>query len=214
MKIAFISVVFAALTASVAGFTPLDVVPSGNNNFCKTTGATMSNPNRSSLLKAKADDDLEVVVRDMLTISSFVYTFRVIRDIVRDHGITVGDGRDCEAGKDVDHGDSPDAKKSWWPFAKEVPQVYFNRPELIITDKGAQENNKDRNFQYAVTPNAIQEFMESNRKFFTGEPGDFEFDETQTEKEEPFKFEADLKDQIEDNMKILDYVSISSYTVS
>lgn len=218
MKIVFTSVVFAALTASVAGFAP----PSSSLMASRSTSSVVSgttksflpntntNTDSSSLLKGTPGDEqnLDVVVYDMLTISGFVYTFRNIRDIVRDHGATVGDGRDCKSGHDVDHGDV-EVKKSMWPFSKapkEAKRVNFYRPELIITDKGAQVNNFNRNFQYAVTPPAIAEFIANNRKFLSEtDGGDFLFDETETERKGPFNFEIKWQDQLEDNMKMVDF---------
>ena len=54
---------------------------------------------------------LKSVVGDMLDISEFVYTFRTVRDVVRDHGETVGDGRDCKTERGVEHGDAEEEAK-------------------------------------------------------------------------------------------------------
>ena len=213
MKIVFTSFVFAALTASVAGFAPSSLTASRSTSVL-SDNSCLPNTDYFSVLKATAGDDqnLDAVVYDMLTMSRFVYTFRNIRDVVRDHGATVGDGRDCRSGNDIDHHDE-EVKKSFWPFSRkpeEAKRVEFYRPELIITDKGAQINNMNRNFKYAVTPPAIAEFIANNRKFLTEtEKGDFLFDESETERKEPFRFEGKWQDQLEDNVKMVDFVSIS-----
>lgn len=209
MKIVFTSFVFAALTASVAGFAPSSLTASRSTSVL-SDNSCLPNTDYFSVLKATAGDDqnLDAVVYDMLTMSRFVYTFRNIRDVVRDHGATVGDGRDCRSGNDIDHHDE-EVKKSFWPFSRkpeEAKRVEFYRPELIITDKGAQINNMNRNFKYAVTPPAIAEFIANNRKFLTEtEKGDFLFDESETERKEPFRFEGKWQDQLEDNVKMVDF---------
>jgi hypothetical protein len=63
--------------------------------------------------------------------------------------------------------------------------------------------------KYVITPPAILRFIENNRKHFKepkGGGGDLEFDDN--EKSEPFLLEAGIKDQMEDNVKIVDYVRI------
>jgi len=162
-----------------------------------------------------ADKSLQLksVVGDMLDISEFAYTFRTVRDVVRDHGETVGDGRDCKTERGVEHGDADEEAKeaasssswlSWLCPKKEVKRVKFERPELIITDKGGA-TNENRNFSYAVTPAAILEFMQENRKFFKEKDGDIFFDEDEKENKLPLCFEKSLSQQIDENMKILDF---------
>jgi len=171
-----------------------------------------------------ADKSLQLksVVGDMLDISEFAYTFRTVRDVVRDHGETVGDGRDCKTERGVEHGDADEEAKeaasssswlSWLCPKKEVKRVKFERPELIITDKGGA-TNENRNFSYAVTPAAILEFMQENRKFFKEKDGDIFFDEDEKENKLPLCFEKSLSQQIDENMKILDFVSIILYAMA
>ena len=149
---------------------------------------------------------LESVIHDMLDISGFAYDFRTVRDVVRDHGETVGDGRGCD-----DHDDEEKAppSKSWWRSAPPpVKRVKFNRPDLIITDKQAK-TNKNRNFSHGVTPDAILLFLKLNRKFFTeDQKGTIDWDETETEKEDLFTFEKTLLRLKDQNLKILDFVSM------
>jgi len=158
---------------------------------------------------------LNVVIDDMLAISEFAYNFRDVRDVVRDHGATVGDGRGCKSGKGTDHGDADEeleaaeAAKSWlpWPFAssvEKVKRVKFVRPELIITDTGdINKKNENRNFTHIVTPDAIAEFMKLNRKFFKETDGAIGFDEDEKEGKDALGFETKLEDDC--NIKILDF---------
>ena len=91
-------------------------------------------------------------------------------------------------------------------FFGEESEVKFFEPQLVVTDTGAQERDDNKQFKYIITPPAILRFIEHNRKYFK-EPkggGDLEFDDS--EKSEPFLLEAGIKDQMEDNVKIVDYV--------
>lgn len=198
MKLTFISVLSAVSTMLVAGFVPSSPVAWRGIGL-----ASKESQSCLKLLKKQATDDLdlEVFVEDMALASTFVYLFRNIRDIVRDRGVTVGDGKECRSGRD--ECEDEEEKKSFFQRLFPKKEVEFYRPELIITDKGAQQKNGNRYFNYAVTPAAIKLFIENNRKFFKEEGADLEFDET--EKTKPFKFEGALDEAIKDNMKIIDY---------
>lgn len=192
MKFTSISIVCAALTASVSSF----VSPSPSSVTKRSFGIAHDNgscstaPNRRaySVLKAAQEDDLDVFIHDMLKISSFVYSFRNMRNIVKTNEGQI-------------------RKRRTGFFSSEEYKVAFDTPALILTQKGAQEIDENKFFKYVITPDAIKLFIEKNRKFFN-EPeggGDWTFDNSGTEKEEPFVLEAGVKDIMQDNLKIVDY---------
>ncbi len=99
-------------------------------------------------------------------------------------------------------------KKTGW-FSSEKFKVEYDTPALILTQRGAQDDNKNQYLKYEITPDAIKLFIEKNRKWFS-EPeggGDLTFDETVTEKTEPFSLEEKVAQAAKDNMKFIDYVS-------
>ena len=151
-----------------------------------------SKPQRPvSQLKADGqEDDVGVFIHDMLKMSDFVYLFRNMRNIVK-----TNDGKLMKR------------KKSW--FSSEWYEVKFDTPSLIITQSDAPDDDLNKFLMYPVTPNAIKLFVEKNRNLFI-EPeggGFLAFDNDGIENKAPFGVEALLKDQMEDNMKIVDFVS-------
>lgn len=163
------------------------------------------------------DLKLSTLMVDMLHLSNFAYSFRDIRALVRDYDTTVGDGREHEStdekGEHYTVAPSENANTHNKLLSKVKPQqrVTFERPELIITDKGDPAlADPNHHLLYEVTPNAILTFMETNRKYFKpATPGshDLVFDQDMEEEKEPFYFETQLKDRLSHNMKIIDYVS-------
>lgn len=91
MKYISISNVCALLTASVSGFVPPSssslVSPVKSVGIAHEIGFCSTVPTRRgkvcSLVKAAQEDSLDVFIDDMLKISTFVYTFRTIRNIVK-----------------------------------------------------------------------------------------------------------------------------------
>lgn len=149
-----------------------------------------SKPQRPvSQLKADGqEDDVGVFIHDMLKMSDFVYLFRNMRNIVK-----TNDGKLMKR------------KKSW--FSSEWYEVKFDTPSLIITQSDAPDDDLNKFLMYAITPNAIKLFVEKNRNLFI-EPeggGFLAFDNDGIENKAPFGVEALLKDQMEDNMKIVDF---------
>lgn len=93
-------------------------------------------------------------------------------------------------------------------------KVTFDTPDLILTQRGAQDKDKNKFLKFTLTPDAINSFIEKNRKFFeeTQGDGDWKFDESVTEKTEPFKLENKIKEETKENFKIVDYVRVQHDT--
>mmetsp|Transcript_19643 Transcript_19643/g.29316 ORF Transcript_19643/g.29316 Transcript_19643/m.29316 type:complete len:352 (-) Transcript_19643:298-1353(-) len=70
---------------------------------------------------------------------------------------------------------------------------------------GSQERDDSKQLKYIITLPAILRFLENNRRWFKDPDvgGDLEFDDE--EKKEPFLLEEQLKKQMVDNIKIIDY---------
>ena len=136
------------------------------------------------------EDKLNEVIHHLLRMSDFVYSFANVRRVVKANR------------------DQTKWKKTGW-FSSEEYKVEYVTPAHILTQDGGQQKDENKLLLYVVTPDAIKQFMEENRKWFK-EPeggGDWEFDETVTEKTEPFLKEKMIEEARRDNMKIIDYVS-------
>ncbi len=121
--------------------------------------------------------------------SDFVYSFANVRKIVKTNRDQI-------------------KKKSTGWFSSEEYKVEYDTPALILTQRGAQEEGENKYLKYVITPNAIKEFMEKNRKWFSEpEGGDWVYDETVTDKTEPFLLEQKVAEAAKENMKFIDYVS-------
>jgi len=124
------------------------------------------------LLDTSVDNDdgekLEELVDYFMTANNFVYSFTILRHLVRWHDPEVDNRRKCELdGVMVKKEDHCDKKEEELISSKSYEQVEFNRPELIITDAGSiQKTNIMRNLRYPVTPAAIKVFLDENRKYF------------------------------------------------
>jgi hypothetical protein len=91
--------------------------------------------------------------------------------------------------------------------------VAFDTPAHILTQDGAY-SQKDTFLKYKITPDAIKLFLEKNRKwFYEARGGALKFDKSVTEKTEPFVLENEMKIMTQDNLKIVDYVSMSEKQV-
>jgi len=192
MKFGLISVVSALSTATVTGFIP--------SSFSRTAATgSKSSYCRLEAKRATEDVDLSVFVDDMLRASSFVYTFQGIRDVVRESDPNVPDFRGCD---DHDHSNESFLSKVGSIFKKKPKQVEFFRPELIITDNGAQELTGNRFLKYPITADAIKLFIENNRRYLTVKDGDVVLDD---EEKNELPFEAGLNDQVKENLQVLDY---------
>jgi len=124
------------------------------------------------------DEKLNDLFEYFETATGLVYSFTILRNVVRLHGKLVDDRRKCKLEKVMvdqeDHcsdekEESSSSSSSWrfWASDTTLDQVEFNRPELIITDKGSvQKMNISRNLMYPVTPAAIKLFLDENRKYF------------------------------------------------
>ena len=190
MKYAFISVLCAISTLSVEGFLP-------------------SSPSKESLSSLKLfkstkskftpeDVAVDEFIIAMLKASKFVYLFRNVRDVVRDHDDSVG----------VADRSAEEAKRGF--FSRPIKKVKFNRPELIITDKGAQKVVENRFLKYPITAAAMKEFFNLNRRFFTEDSkGDLSIDDNEKPPAYEFKFEKGLgfDEGIQDGLELIDYVS-------
>ncbi len=122
--------------------------------------------------------------------SDFCYSFANVRRIVKKNR------------------DQIKKKKTGW-FSSEEYKVEYDEPALILTQRGAQEEDENQYLKYDITADAIKLFMEKNRKWFS-EPeggGDWVFDETVTEKSEPFLLEEMVGRATKENMRFVDYVS-------
>jgi len=89
----------------------------------------------------------------MLQWSALAYSYATLRDIVRDHEITIPENKDNE-----------DA-------------VAFTQPDLIYTQHHGEEPEfKDTHMKYPVTAVAILKFIKLNRRFLKDEEGTLTFD--------------------------------------
>lgn len=134
-----------------------------------------------------AKQELDVFIHDMLAMSAFCYHFHSIRTIVRSK-------------------DNTTVKTGFLGFGK-PREIKFFRPELIITRNAGIDRDPNQQLLHDITPAAIQEFIENNRSLFQDDDmdGSLEFDPSDTKKDEPFLVEGALKEQMEDNLKIIDY---------
>jgi len=133
------------------------------------------------------ESTLDVIMEDLVKISSFVYAFRNIRAIVKTN--KQGEIK----------------KRSTGCCSSEEYKVEYVTPAHIITQDGGQAKDKNQHLKYDITIAAIKQFLAENRKWFTCEGGAWKFDEARTEKTEPFPVEKDLEILMEDNIKIIDY---------
>eukprot|EP00537_Pseudo-nitzschia_pungens_P014226 CAMPEP_0172397476 /NCGR_PEP_ID=MMETSP1061-20121228/30797_1 /TAXON_ID=37318 /ORGANISM="Pseudo-nitzschia pungens, Strain cf. pungens" /LENGTH=477 /DNA_ID=CAMNT_0013129669 /DNA_START=109 /DNA_END=1542 /DNA_ORIENTATION=+ len=151
------------------------------------------------------------LVKGMMDICTFVYTFNTIRDIVRKHDARIADTKYNSMGEPSIV--NPDPPKGWFSWLSKGPkQVMFKSPELIITDSGSQQKHPDRNFAYPVDAGAIVQFFEQdddhNRRWFQQDAsGNITFDETASLDNCDFEFLGEMKENIAagHNIKILDY---------
>mmetsp|Transcript_48623 Transcript_48623/g.56090 ORF Transcript_48623/g.56090 Transcript_48623/m.56090 type:complete len:480 (-) Transcript_48623:150-1589(-) len=119
-------------------------------------------------------EKLEELVDYFMTANNFVYSFTILRHLVRWHDPEVDDRRKCKLDgvmvKKEDHcdqGPDCDKKEEELISSKSYEQIEFNRPELIITDAGSiKKMTGMRNLKYPVTPAAIKVFLDENRKYF------------------------------------------------
>ncbi len=70
---------------------------------------------------------------------------------------------------------------------------------------GSQERDDNKQLKYTITLPAILRFLENNRRWFKDPDGDGELEFDDREKSEPFILEEQLKEQMVDNIKIIDY---------
>lgn len=102
-----------------------------------------------------------------------------------------------------------EGKKVWQDGERK--EIEFFEKALVVTDIGSQERDDNKQLKYVITLPAILRFLENNRRWFKEVPApggfiDIEFDNT--DKTKPFKLEEQLKVEMEDNIKIVDYVSM------
>ena len=136
------------------------------------------------------EEKLHQVIHHLLRMSDFVYSFANVRRVVKKNR------------------DQIKKKKTGW-FSSEEYKVEYDTPALILTQRGAQEEDDNQYLKYDITAAMIKEFMEKNRKWFV-EPeggGDWVFDETVTEKTEPFLLEEMVERATKENMRFIDFVS-------
>ena len=198
MKYSSISILCAALTVSASAFVSPSsvakrtVVPIAFEieKAAKQTCRYSTQQSTQGETVATQDHTVDEVIHDLLKVSQFVYGFANMRRIVKEN-----EGQERK-------------KKTGW-FSSEEYKVEYVTPAHILTQDGGQQKDENKLLLYVVTPDAIKQFMEENRKWFK-EPeggGDWEFDETVTEKTEPFLKEKMIEEARRDNMKIIDYVS-------
>mmetsp|Transcript_11697 Transcript_11697/g.19999 ORF Transcript_11697/g.19999 Transcript_11697/m.19999 type:complete len:420 (-) Transcript_11697:180-1439(-) len=127
------------------------------------------------------------LISDLVKVSSFVYGFRDLRAVVKKNK----------------QGTIKKRSTGW--FSSEEYKVEYVTPAHIITQKGSQQDDKNQYLKYDITLPAIKQFLEENRKWFKLEDGAWKFDESRTEKKEPFPLEKELDVLMEDNLRIIDY---------
>ena len=138
------------------------------------------------------DTKFDELITDLVKVSSFVYGFRDLRAVVKKNK----------------QGTIKKRSTGW--FSSEEYKVEYVTPAHIITQKGAQEDNKNQHLKYDITLAAIKQFLEENRKWFLQDGNKWTFDESRTEKKHPFPLENELDVLMEDNLRMIDYVSMSS----
>lgn len=97
-------------------------------------------------------------------VSEFVYTYGTIRRVVNDHDRLIRDGKPLSEG---------------FLGLRKKKLVDMYRPELVVTQRGAQDDDPNKYMNYAVTGPALIEFLSNNRQFLKQdeEGGDVEFQE-------------------------------------
>ena len=180
-----------------------------NNNVKKTEGVGNNcgcddDHILDSAIPLKPDDDATLgELGDYLWLCTrSVYALWHLRTITRRHGIGMGFRDNKIKSQEADDFFNKDKDT----------QVNFIRPELIITDDGAQDKNPNRSLLYPITPAALSEFIDSNRKYFKRSRfsndlefnKDFEnFDES---KAEPLAMQVVLEKETKFDQEIIDYV--------
>jgi hypothetical protein len=88
-----------------------------------------------------------------------------------------------------------------------LPLVDFYRPELIVTQRGAQSDNPNRYLMYPITAVAILEFIANNRQFLDDNKGesDVKFVAAGDGDNTNLKMEADLREMSKFDGELLDY---------
>lgn len=82
--------------------------------------------------------------------------------------------------------------------------VDFHRPELIVTQRGAQSDNPNRYLMYPITAAAILEFIALNRQFLDDSGGNVKFVAGNGDNSE-LQMEADLREMSKFDGELLDY---------
>jgi hypothetical protein len=105
------------------------------------------------------------------TASRFVYTYGTIRRVVNNHDSLIRENEPLKKGI---------------TGRREEPMVDFYRPELIVTQRGGQDDDPNRYMNYSVTPAAMTEFLSNNRQFLkqSEEGGDVEFQQLDAKSED------------------------------
>ncbi len=196
MKYSSISILCAALTASASAFvspslvTKRTVVPIAYEEAAQQTCRYSTQASTEETAVTKEDDKLNEVIHHLLGMSEFVYAFSNVRRIVKKNMDTI-------------------KKKKTGLFSSEEYKVDYDTPALILTQRGAQELDNNQYLKYDITADAIKLFMEKNRKWFSEpeEGGDWTFDETVTEKTEPFVLEGKVERATKENIRFIDFVS-------
>jgi len=115
------------------------------------------------------DEKLGELFNVFETTTGLVYSFTILRNLVRLHDLDVDDRRKCKLEKVMNdkEDDHSSDEKEMDPSLTSLEQISFDRPELIITDKGSiKKMNMSRNLMYPVTVAAIKLFLDENRKYF------------------------------------------------
>mmetsp|Transcript_14078 Transcript_14078/g.19774 ORF Transcript_14078/g.19774 Transcript_14078/m.19774 type:complete len:465 (+) Transcript_14078:86-1480(+) len=136
------------------------------------------------------NDDIDFIVTSMLKNSQFVYNFANLRALVREHDRLIRDGE-------------PAKEKVAFFFEKEKPLVDFYRPELIVTQRGAQDDSMNRYFKYPITSASVLEFIQNNRKLLDDSEGDVKLGDNPNET--PLKMEELLEQQARYDGEMIDY---------
>lgn len=135
------------------------------------------------------------LVQTMLKSSQFVYKYGKIRRVVNNHDNLIRNGVPAKTGL---------------LGLKTLPLGDFYRPELIVTQRGGQDDDPNRYMNYAVTADAILEFLSNNRNLLkedeeTGKEIEFQQLDTKSEDLPKMYTESNIESLSRFDGEIIDY---------
>jgi hypothetical protein len=166
-------------------------VPTLAAHEASSTALCLENDSGENIVPGSVGSLLQAMIKS----SQFVYTYGTIRRVVATH--------------DNDLRNSKAARKGLFKL-KRLPLVNFYRPDLVITQRGSQDDDPGRFMKYSVTGAALLEFLSNNRQYLkqNEKGGDVEFQQLDAKSEDLSKMYTE--DNIENFQKfdgeIVDYM--------